>query len=80
MGLSQNMKLRVPAIRLGRAVFRCGYPPDMLAVLQANPVTPTPFFSSVRTLDLLAILSYRTPGLAVPPAECRLLISTADGK
>ena len=36
-----------------RSVFRCGTPPDLLA-LQGNPGQPTPFFASVATLAMLA--------------------------
>ena len=38
-----------------RSVFRCGYSPDLLAVLQENPGQPTPFFASVATLAVLAL-------------------------
>ena len=37
-----------------RSVFRCGTPPDLLA-LQGNPGQPTPFFASVATLAVLAL-------------------------
>ena len=39
-----------------RSVFRCGYSPDLLAALQENPGQPTPFFASVATLAVLAML------------------------
>ena len=45
--------------QLERSVFRCGYSPDLLAILQGNPGYPTPFFASVSTLAVLAILSNR---------------------
>ena len=39
--------------------FRCGYSPDLLAALQENPGQPTPFFASVATLAVLAVLANR---------------------
>ena len=47
--------MRVSADRSGRAFFRCGYSPDLLAALQGNPGQPTPFFASVATLAVLAL-------------------------
>ena len=38
-----------------RSVFRCGYSPDLLAALQENPDSPTPFFAGVATLAVLAL-------------------------
>ena len=55
LGLSQNEKMRVSADRSGRAFFRCGATPDLLAALQGNPGQPTPFFASVATLAVLAL-------------------------
>ena len=48
--------MRVSADRSGRAFFRCGYSPDLLAALPGNPGQPTPFFASVATLAVLAML------------------------
>ena len=58
LGLSQNEKTRVSDDRSGRAFFRCGATPDLLATLQGNPGQPTPFFASVATLAVLAILCF----------------------
>ena len=41
-----------------RSVFRCGYSPDLLAILQGNPGRTTPDFASVATLAVLAILRF----------------------
>ena len=38
-----------------RSVFRCGAPPDLLAILQVNPGRSTLFFTSVATLAVLAV-------------------------
>ena len=49
--------MRDSAARPGRAFFRCGATPDLLAaVLQGNPGQPTPFFASVATLAVLAVM------------------------
>ena len=59
LGLSQNTKQGVSAVSRNALFFRCGYSPDLLATLQGNPGSPTPFFASVSTLAVLAILSNR---------------------
>ena len=38
--------------------LRCGYSPDLLAILQGNPGRTTPVFASVATLAVLAILCF----------------------
>lgn len=38
-----------------RSVFRCGYSPDLLAILQGNLGRTTPVFASVATLAVLAL-------------------------
>ena len=42
--LSQNTKQGVSAVSRNALFFRCGYSPDLLAALQANPGQPTLFF------------------------------------
>lgn len=42
--LSQNTKQGVSAVSRNALFFRCGYSPDLLAALQANPSQPTLFF------------------------------------
>ena len=59
MGLSQNTKQGVSLASRNALFYRCGATPDLLAILQVNPVLSTPIFASVRTLALLAILSNR---------------------
>ena len=44
LGLSQNTKQGVSAVSRNALFFRCGYSPDLLAALQANPGQPTLFF------------------------------------
>ena len=38
--------------------LRCGYSPDLLAILQGNLGRTTPVFASVATLAVLAILRF----------------------
>ena len=38
--------------------LRCGYSPDLLAILQGNPGRTTPDLASVATLAVLAILRF----------------------
>ena len=59
-------KQSVSAVSRNALFFRCGYSPDLLAILQENPGCPTPFFASVSTLAVLAILSNRIlPALGI---------------
>ena len=43
------------ALLAGMASSRCGYSPDLLAILQENPGRTTPVFASVATLAVLAL-------------------------
>ena len=45
-----------PCIACQNGKLRCGYSPDLLAILQENPGLATPVFASVATLAVLAIL------------------------
>ncbi len=48
--------------------FRCGYPPDLLALLQANPVTSTPVFQVYGHLICLLFSCIVLPALLhLPP-------------
>ena len=55
LGLSQNTKQSVSAVSRNALFFRCGYSPDLLAILQENLGCSTPFFTSVSTLAVLAL-------------------------
>ena len=45
-----------PCIACQNGKLRCGYSPDLLAILQGNPGLATPVFASVATPAVLAIL------------------------
>ena len=47
-----------PCIACQNGKLRCGYSPDLLAILQGNPGRTTPDFASVHTLAVLAILRF----------------------
>lgn len=47
-----------PCIACRNGKLRCGYSPDLLAILQGNPGRTTPVFASVATLAVLAILRF----------------------
>lgn len=47
-----------PCIACQNGKLRCGYSPDLLAILQGNPGRTTPVFASVATLAVLAILRF----------------------
>ena len=47
-----------PCIACQNGKLRCGYSPDLLAILQGNPGRTTPDFASVHTLAVLSILRF----------------------
>ena len=48
--LAGNEKWVPPCIACQNGKLRCGYSPDLLAILQENPGRTTPVFASVATL------------------------------
>ena len=57
-----------------RSVFRCGAPPDLLAILQVNPGRSTLFFTSVATLAVLAL----PPTIALARMFVPVIITSLD--
>ena len=53
--LASNEKWVPLCIACRNGKLRCGYSPDLLAILQGNPGRPTPDFASVHALTVLAI-------------------------
>ena len=54
----QNARVGTAVHCLQNGKLRCGYSPDLLAILQGNPGRTTPDFASVHTLAVLAILRF----------------------
>lgn len=60
LGDSQNRKMAIRQTARS-VIFRCVTTPDVLANQQVTPVWQAPFFASVHTLAVLAILSNLGP-------------------